>query len=52
MNGVESVPTTWDPGRDEQFFRIVAHLLPADLVAGASSLLAANDPEPVLIRLR
>jgi hypothetical protein len=51
MIGIESVPTRWDAVRDELFFRIVAHVLPADLVAGASSLLAANDPELVLIRL-
>lgn len=44
MNGTESVPTSWDDDRDGQFFRIVAHLLSAQLLEAASSLLAANDP--------
>lgn len=49
MNRIESVPTTWDVVRDEQFFRMVAHLLGADAVACFSSLLAANDPEPAQV---
>lgn len=45
MKRIESVPTTWDDARDGAFFRIVAHLLHADLVEAASCLLAANDLE-------
>ena len=45
MNRFESVPTTWDDVRDGQFFRIVGNLLDAQLLEGASSLLAANDLE-------
>lgn len=50
MNGIESVPSAWDSVRDEQFFRIVAHVFDAAFLAGASSLLAANDPELVPAR--
>ena len=46
MNGTESVPTTWDPARDEAFFRIVAHVLGTAFVEAASGLLGTNDPEP------
>jgi hypothetical protein len=45
MSNIESLPSTWDDVRDVQFFRIVSHVLEARVVEGASSLLAANDPE-------
>jgi hypothetical protein len=45
MNHDESVPTTWDDVRDDQFFRIVCHVLDAPFLEGASSLLSANDLE-------
>lgn len=45
MDRTESVPTTWDPARDDAFFRIVCHVLPARLLEAASILLGANDPE-------
>lgn len=45
MKPIESVPTTWDAARDDAFFRIVCHVLPARLLEAATSLLAANDPE-------
>ena len=43
MNQIESVPSTWDDGRDGRFFRIVSHVLEAHFLEAASSLLAAND---------
>jgi hypothetical protein len=47
MGSIEQIPTTWDAGRDEQFFRIVAGVLPCDLVDGASSLLGTYDADDV-----
>jgi hypothetical protein len=41
----ESVPTRWTAA-DEQFFRIVAEVLSADVLWGATTLLASYDPEP------
>ena len=46
MTHMEMVPVTWDAGRDEEFFRIVARLFSCAFLEGASSLLAANDAEP------
>ncbi len=46
MTHMEMVPVTWDAGRDEVFFRIVARLFSCAFLEGASSLLAANDAEP------
>jgi hypothetical protein len=46
MTHMETVPVTWDAGRDEVFFRIVARLFPCAFLEGASSLLATNDAEP------
>ena len=43
MNVLETVPTTWETV-DEQFFRIVAHVLDCTVVEAGSTLLAANDP--------
>ena len=45
MNRFESVPLTWDDVRDGQFFRIVSHVLDADLLEAATTLLGANDTE-------
>ncbi|MFN2537748.1 MAG: hypothetical protein ABR549_06295 [Mycobacteriales bacterium] len=45
MTNFESVPTTWDDIRDGQFFRIVGHVLRAQLVDAGTTLLAANDTE-------
>ena len=50
MSTYEAVPTTWDDVRDAEFFRIVGHVLDAHFLEGASSLLAANDPELVPVR--
>ena len=50
MSTYEAVPTTWDDLRDAEFFRIVGHVLDAHFLEGASSLLAANDPELVPVR--
>jgi hypothetical protein len=47
MTSTESVPTTWDDARDGTFFAIVSHLMSCRWLEGASSLLGANDPEPV-----
>ena len=47
MSALEELPTTWDPDRDECFFRIVARLLPPAMVEAASSLLASYDGEDV-----
>jgi hypothetical protein len=46
MTHLETIPDTWEAGRDEAFFRIVARLFPCTFLEGASSLLAANDAEP------
>ena len=43
MNVLETVPTTWEVV-DEQFFRIVAHVLDCQVLEAASVLLSANDP--------
>ena len=45
MSSTESVPSTWDDVLDVPFFRIVSHVLDGRLLAAASILLAANDPE-------
>lgn len=45
MNGIESVPITWDDVHDGHFFRLVGHVLEARLLEAASCLLAANDTE-------
>ena len=45
MSALESVPTCWDPARDDAFFRIVNHLFPARVLEGMTSLLQANDAE-------
>ncbi len=47
MSATEQIPTRWDHDRDERFFRIVARLLPCDVVEAASSLLASYDEEPL-----
>lgn len=56
MTHIEMVPVTWDAGRDEVFFRVVARLFPFAFLEGASSLLADNDAEPAderaLVRVR
>jgi hypothetical protein len=41
----ESVPSSWTAA-DERFFGIVAEVLPAGLLRGATTLLASYDPEP------
>ena len=46
MTHIEMVPVTWDAGRDEVFFRVVARLFSFAFLEGASSLLAAEDAEP------
>lgn len=51
MSGLEQLPTTWDPDRDECFFRIVARVLPPGLVEAASSLLGSYDLEDMRDRL-
>lgn len=43
MTLLESVPTLWNDVLDGQFFRIVCHLLDAQVLEAASSLLGAND---------
>jgi hypothetical protein len=43
----EQVPMSWDPERDECFFRVVARVLPASLVDGASTLLGTYDDEAI-----
>jgi hypothetical protein len=45
MSSFESVPTTWDDARDSAFFRIVLHVLSADVELWSSALLASNDSE-------
>jgi hypothetical protein len=45
MNHIESVPTTWDDVRDGQFFRIVCHVLDAQVLEAATCLLSANDAD-------
>lgn len=39
---LEAVPTRWTAA-DEAFFRLVADVLPAAYLAGATTLLAGND---------
>ncbi|HWL35518.1 MAG TPA: hypothetical protein VNQ77_04940 [Frankiaceae bacterium] len=54
---IESIPQAWDDARDVPFFTITAGVYMAAFVAGASVLLAANDPaddafEPALVVAR
>ena len=44
MTAREHVPTTWTSA-DEDFFRVVARLFPADFLSGAGVLLA-EEQEP------
>jgi hypothetical protein len=45
MSATETIPTTWDDGRDGQFFRITAQVLDTRFLEAATSLLMANDNE-------
>ena len=45
MNIIESIPQTWDDGRDVTFFSITGRLFGADFTYGAGVLLATYDAE-------
>jgi hypothetical protein len=40
---IETIPQTWDDGRDVPFFSLMARTFSSAFAAGATAMLAAND---------